>query len=200
MVEFTERQREIIEAAIKLMDQGGIQSLTMKNIAAALGISEPAIYRHFQSKMDLLLSMLGQFKQRSGDHLRRARALEAPGLTQLETIFLEHAGQFAKNPHMTAVVFSEEAFQDDRRLSDEVFAIMQFAHATIAEIIAQAQHTGEIRDDVPKEHLALMMLGSLRLMVKQWRMSGYAFNLNEESQRVWQSLKTMFTENYKENR
>ncbi len=191
MAEFTARQKEIIDAAIKLMHQGGIQHLTMKNIAEQLGISEPAIYRHFKNKRELLLSMLAQFKQRSGDHLRHARSLNTSGLKQLETIFLEHLGQFTTHPHMTAVVFSEEAFQDDKRLSEEVFSVMTTAHDMITDIISQAQQNKEIRSDIPKEHFALMILGTLRMLVKRWRLSGYSFDLKQESIHVWNSLKTL---------
>jgi AcrR family transcriptional regulator len=193
MAELTARQKEIIEVAIKLIHEGGIQSLTMKNIAKRLGISEPAIYRHFENKMDILLSMLSQFKQRSGEHLSHARSLNGSGLLQLETIFLEHSEQFATHPHMTAVVFSEEAFQDDIRLSEKIFSIMTLAHDTILDIIDCAQKDGEIRNDIPKEHFALMILGSLRLLVKRWRLSDYSFDLKQERIRVWESLKTLLS-------
>ena len=191
MTEFTTRQQEIIEQAIKLIHQGGIQRVTMKNLSKRLGISEPAIYRHFESKRAILLSMLGQFKQRSKNHLIRALEMEGTNIARLETVFLEHSGQFVKNPHMTSVVFSEEAFQDDSGLSETVFAVMSFAHDTIADIIGEAQKVGEIRPDVPKEHLALIILGALRLMVKRWRLSNYAFDLEQESRRVWRSLQTL---------
>ncbi len=191
MTELTARQAEIIEAAIRLIHRGGIQHVTMKNIARQLGISEPAIYRHFESKMDILLSMLAQFKQRSGDHLRRARSLNVSGLQRLETIFLEHSGQFATHPHMTAIVFSEEAFQDDKRLSEAVFSVMRTAHDTVADIIAQTQQNREIRCDIPKEHLTLIILGTLRMMVKRWRLSAYSFDLKKERLQVWKSLKTL---------
>ena len=57
------------------------------------------------------------------------------------------------------------------------------------------QQAGDIRADVPKEHLALMLLGALRLLVKRWRLSKYAFDLRTESQRVWQSLCLLFAKN-----
>lgn len=47
---FTDRQIEIMEAATLRIDQYGIQELTIKNLAADLGLSEAALYRHFKSK------------------------------------------------------------------------------------------------------------------------------------------------------
>lgn len=178
-----------------MIDEGGIQNVTMKNIAARLDITEPAIYRHFASKNEILLAMLEQFKFRSKQHIQRARSAEISSLRKLETIFLEHSGQFAERPHMTAVVFSEEAFQDDPRLAELIFSVMNAAHEGVSEIIGAAQQAGDIRADIPKEHLALMLLGALRLLVKRWRLSKYAFDLRTESQRVWQSLCLLFAKN-----
>ena len=192
MADLTARQKEIIEVAVKLMAEGGIQKLTMKNIARAMKISEPAIYRHFESKMDILLSMLTQFKQHSGDHLRSARALNGLRLAQLETIFLEHAGAFLQIIRISPRwCFRKRPFKMIHAWLSRVFSIMTTADETIAEVIDEAQHNGEIRADLPKEHLTLMILGTLRLMVKRWRLTGYAFDLQQESRQVWNSLKTL---------
>jgi AcrR family transcriptional regulator len=160
----------------------------MKKLAHRIGISEPAIYRHFQSKIEILHSMLIQFKHRSESLLERAHSFEGSARTTLENIFLDHAGQFIQHPHMAAVVFSEEAFQDHSRLSQEVFTVMNNAHESLMVIIERGQRTGEIRDDVASEHLALMILGVLRLTVKRWRLSANSFDLAEEIRAVWKSL------------
>ena len=48
-MKLTKRQNEIIDTALNLTASGGIQNLTIKNLADALGITEPAIYRHFMA-------------------------------------------------------------------------------------------------------------------------------------------------------
>ena len=60
---FSKRQIEIIEAATKLIGEKGIQNLTTKNLAAEMGFSEPALYRHFKSKTDILQSVLVFYKE-----------------------------------------------------------------------------------------------------------------------------------------
>ena len=49
----------------------------------------------------------------------------------------------------------------------------------------------ECRQDVPAKDLTWVIMGSLRLMVTRWRLSGYAFDLEKEGLAFWQSLRLM---------
>ncbi|MGX1025519.1 AcrR family transcriptional regulator [Streptomyces ambofaciens] len=48
-------QEQIIQAAIALLDEGGIESLTMRRLGSRLGITAAALYWHIKSRHDLLL-------------------------------------------------------------------------------------------------------------------------------------------------
>ena len=60
-MDWSKRQKEIIEAAISLIAQNGIEGLTTKALAAAVGISEPALYRHFSNKAKIVQAVIGCF-------------------------------------------------------------------------------------------------------------------------------------------
>ena len=62
MNSLTERQGEILDASINIISKKGIQNLTIKNISNEIGFSEPAIYRHFESKIEILLTILSMFE------------------------------------------------------------------------------------------------------------------------------------------
>jgi len=62
-MELSARQQQIIEASIGLIDRLGIQGFTIKNLSKEIGISEPAIYRHFESKVEILSTILESFRQ-----------------------------------------------------------------------------------------------------------------------------------------
>lgn len=46
--------RNIIRAALELLDQAGFDGLTMRNLAERLGVKAASLYWHIQSKQDLL--------------------------------------------------------------------------------------------------------------------------------------------------
>lgn len=49
------RQEQIVQAAIALLDEGGIEHLSMRRVGSRLGITAAALYWHIKSRHDLLL-------------------------------------------------------------------------------------------------------------------------------------------------
>lgn len=48
-----ERRAAIVEAAINLFSQNGFRGTTTRQLASAVGVSEPVLYQHFATKKDL---------------------------------------------------------------------------------------------------------------------------------------------------
>jgi len=189
--DFTPRQQEIITTSIEIINAEGIQHLTIKNIANSINITEGAIYRHFKGKIDILLDILLNFKTVSLGAIQSVLSDEKSSIKQIELILQIHFRKFTEMPALASVIFSEEIFQDDERLSREVYTIMKTNFNRIMDIIKQGQANNEIRDDLPAEHLALIIMGALRLQVSKWRLSGFSFDLEEKGQGVWNSLEKM---------
>jgi len=62
-----QRQEMIIDEAIKIIHAEGYQSLSIRELAKHVKISEPAIYRHFLNKEDIILGILNRIVRL--DHL-----------------------------------------------------------------------------------------------------------------------------------
>jgi AcrR family transcriptional regulator len=182
---FTERQEEIIKMSINIIAEKGIQNLTIKNISKAIGISEPAIYRHFESKMDILLAILSYFKKSNSIVLETPNLESKNTIQQIGSIYSK---QFKKNHALASVIFSEDIFKNDNQLSKKVASIMQSNNIVISKIIKTGQENNEIRNDIPVDELALIIMGALRLIVKKWRMANFSFDLEKEGTNLWNSI------------
>ncbi|MEO8128307.1 MAG: TetR/AcrR family transcriptional regulator [Bryobacteraceae bacterium] len=53
-----ERKASIVEAAIRLFGEKGFRGTTTREIAAAVGVSEPILYEHFKTKGDLYAAII----------------------------------------------------------------------------------------------------------------------------------------------
>lgn len=52
------RRGEILDAALAVFAERGYDSGSMREVAALVGVSEPALYRHFSSKEEMFLALL----------------------------------------------------------------------------------------------------------------------------------------------
>lgn len=196
MTKFTRRQSEIIDAAIVLLARGGVQELTTRKISLELGTAEAATYRHFKSKQDILLGVLERFKEmamQAGQKVEESLQRGIPGYEMAEWLFKSRARTLSGNKALAAVIFSEELFRDDPRLSEKVFEIMKISFDSLNMAIERGREERRIRKDLPAGHLTSIILASLRLTVTRWRMSGYQFDLIRESEEMWTTLNRLIT-------
>ena len=189
----TNRQKEIINASIEIISEKGIQNLTIKNLSKAIGISEPAIYRHFDSKIDILLTILSELENYmiSNEELLKNKGLSP--LKKLERIYSNLFSHFEKNPAFAAIVFAEEIFRDDKRLSIKIHSIMKKNFEMILAIVKEGQVKKEIRSDINGDQMVLIIMGGLRLIVKKWRLSDHSFNIKNDGKKLWKTINILIT-------
>jgi AcrR family transcriptional regulator len=54
----SERREAIIEAALCLFSEKGFRGVTTRELAAAVGVTEPVLYQHFKTKSDLFRALV----------------------------------------------------------------------------------------------------------------------------------------------
>jgi len=176
----TERQKEIVETALDLIANKGIQGLTIKNLSKTIGISEPAIYRHFENKTAILMSLLNNFREMAVMLSGLMDTFEGTAAEKIGFMFTKMLGLFTENPSMISVIFSEEIFKNDELLKNKIVEILNLHAETIEKIIRKGQAEKNVREDIDEKSLALLVMGSLRLLVKKWDLNNHNFNLNKE--------------------
>ena len=185
----TSRQEEIIDRSIEIIATKGIQGLTIKNLSKEIGISEPAIYRHFESKTDILLAILDKFDEILFFMSSQERSEDSTSLEKLEMLFSRIIEIFSKDPSHISVIFSEEIFKNEEVLKNKIVGIMDSKRKFIQTIILEGQKSGEIRDDIDHRTLTLIVMGTLRFMIKQWDLQNKHQNLEKEGRELIKGLK-----------
>ncbi len=192
-MELTERQKQIVDISIKLIAEQGIQNLTIKNIAKEAGFSEPALYRHFNSKFDIIMAMLASFQNISAFILSETEKEELDSLKKIEKFLFDRYHRFAANPQAAKVMFAEGLFMDDPRFSRKMLDIMHQHAVTMQNIIRDGQHNGELRTDIPAREMFRIIFGSLRLLVSQWCLADYNFDLPLEGKLLWNGVQKLIS-------
>jgi AcrR family transcriptional regulator len=69
-----DRRAAIVHAACRIFAEKGFRGTTTRELAAAVGVTEPVLYEHFRTKRDLYSAIIGE-KAKEG--LEAMRAIEA---------------------------------------------------------------------------------------------------------------------------
>lgn len=190
--DFTDRQIEIMEAATLRIDQFGIQELTIKNLAADLNLSEAALYRHFKSKNDMLLGLLTYFILEMQDRISQIMANENKHPSEiLKEIFVSQLNTFVKKPAFVSVIFAEGIFQFNKELLDKVSEMMTLMQSNISLLVSKGQEQNIYANLLGKDALTTIIMGSMRMVVLKWKLSGNTSNLVKDGTNVLNGLLKM---------
>jgi AcrR family transcriptional regulator len=187
----TDRQKEIINVALELIDKKGIQGLTIKNISQAIGVTEPAIYRHFENKNAILTEILDFFRHNSTVFFEKEITKENSASDKIRHLFENHFTSFSDTPALVSVIFAEGLFKNEKDLTIKIQQFMNHNNDIIVSIITKGQASGEFRNDIEATDMAIMVMGSLRLYVKRWHFSNYSFNLTVKGKTFIDSILTL---------
>lgn len=184
-----ERQKIIIDEAINIIHEGGYESLSIRELASKVHISEPAIYRHFLNKEDIvlgILSRIGEF-----DHMLEENLEKVDTATDRLRQFVEfHFNFLHKNREMTSVLFSEDIFNQSDLLKQKLSRIIKYRKELLTSIVRRGIEDGHIKD-IDAGNIVTMILGFIRLTVLEWRLGGFKFNLSQKSDEIIDSIKKM---------
>lgn len=106
------RASEIVEAARELLEEQGLEALSMRNLAERLGIRAPSLYKHFAGKDALEAALISIGFEEQGELFEAAlRSSEQPMLAMAEAY-----RDYAKaHPHLYRLMY-------DRALNRELLA------------------------------------------------------------------------------
>lgn len=197
MEKYSSRQIEIMEAATARIDKHGIQNLTIKNLAADIELSEPALYRHFKSKNEILLSLLNYFIAEMKNRIKSlAKNPDDSAADELRNIFKSQLQAFTNKPAIVSVIFAESIFHFDEDLRIKVTEIMDLMQNYASANIKKGQDIGEYGKLINASTLTTIVIGGIRLTVLKWKISGHKSNLLKDGKAVVDGVLKMIENKY----
>lgn len=188
MMDITKRQMEIVRAAIQVIARQGYEKLTTKNIAKSLGVSDASLYRHFDSKKELIKMILCYFEDISCEVIQSIKTQNLPPLDRIRRFANSRYEMFEKEPDLAKVMFSEELFKNDPDFEQYFMSIMHIHRDEILCYIVEGQQQNVIRTNVNPSHIFSIIVGSMRLLVTQWNLSKREFVLTSEGNNLTETI------------
>jgi len=170
-----ERKKVILDAAECTFVEFGYHGALMETIAQRAEVTKPILYRHFPSKLDLLLSIL----DRAGGELRDS--LLRPDPKEMDWLA---ATRYSVHAYFEFVVNSEKAFRliyaTDLNVDRKAFERITHIREEIIKIVADMISSYTDISFVPRQDIditAIMLVGMVETTVTHW-MNDKAISLN----------------------
>ena len=128
-----ERRLQILQTLANMLEQPGGERVTTAALAARIGVSEAALYRHFASKAQMFEGLIDFVEQSCMGLIRQVTDREPPGPNQAARI-LSLILQFAeKNPGMCRVMTGDALILENDRLQARVNLLMDKIEAQLRQ-------------------------------------------------------------------
>ena len=122
-------RRAILEAALELIKESGIQSLSLREIARRIGVTPAAPYHHFKDRGELLVQIGMQGYGHLLQILEQAAATAGGAEDECEAEFRAYLHFAREHAAVYAVMFSAELVRHDdggrvKTIADRCFALV----------------------------------------------------------------------------
>ncbi|MFZ5824783.1 MAG: TetR/AcrR family transcriptional regulator [Bacillota bacterium] len=164
------KQAEIMQAAIDLFQQKGYHATSMQDIADAVGLQKGSLYHYISGKEDLLVVIIHDALSSYNAQLAEIRGLDLPVRQRLEMAVRAHLKGIAENLGMLTIFLRESyALNPDqqRMINEESDRYNRMFEELFTEGIAK----GEMRDLDPK-FATRVVLGSCNWFYRWYRPGG----------------------------
>jgi len=98
-----DRRQSLLDAAARLYAERGFPRVSLEDLGAAVGVSGPAVYRHFDGKQAVLAALLIEVSEGLVEGGRRVIASAPDARTALEELVSFHVEFALSNPDVIVV-------------------------------------------------------------------------------------------------
>ncbi len=181
------RQQQIIDAAAILIFKYGSEHLTVKRIAAEVGISEAAIYRHFKSKKSILSFLLSHIEEMLLKDISPETVANEPiTLDIIEKIIRNHFSKIDRRKGISFQVIAEIISLGDRTLNKQASRTIDKYISRLKQLLAEGVRDGAVREDIDLDASATLLFALIQGLVNIWSLSTGSFKLIEKFTALWE--------------
>jgi TetR/AcrR family transcriptional regulator len=130
-----ERRVHILQTLATMLEAPKNEKITTAALAARLGVSEAALYRHFASKAQMFEALIEFIEQSIFGLINQIATKEPNGVLQARTIALMLLNFSAKNPGMTRVLTCEALVGEHERLTERVNQMLERVETSLKQCL-----------------------------------------------------------------
>ena len=185
------RQEQIKKAVLDIIYTDGLKKLSTSNLAKRIGMSEGAIFRHFHSKQDIILSIIKDVQTDFIGSLRKIANSNQQPKERLEAFLCQTVRYLTENKGITVLLFSEASHNNDEVLKNNLLEIFNNQKKLASKIMLDGIALGVWDESIPVENVAMLYMGIPVSLNVELVLNGGEFHIDNFCERMMQLMLKM---------
>lgn len=173
------RKDKILISAMELFYEKGVNGVTTKNLARLQKVTEPALYRQYKGKQDILNHIIEEYASYDEKIINTIKESGLIGKTAIEFYVKRFAELYQNYSEITTVMFSMDLYQynenSKKRMQEIVNRRINFLNSIIKGNEVDMSHLNKF----DSKEIASLINGIIISQVYEWRMMNKSFPLDE---------------------
>jgi len=183
-----DRKHQILQTLAQMLENPAGEKATTAALAARLGVSEAALYRHFRGKAEMFEGLIEFIEQTLFALINKITGDEKSGLRQLEAIMGVMLAFAQKNRGMTRVLVGDALVNEDDRLQTRINQLHDRLEAALKQALRFGVSQQEIAQEVDIAAQANLLMSYVTGRWHQFAKSGFKRDPVELWPKQWRQL------------
>ena len=185
------RKQQILETLVQMLQtQPG--RITTAALAAAVGVSEAALYRHFPSKTRMYEGLLDFMEATVFSRVNQIGKSGQPALAQLYDIITLVLVFAERNPGLCRLLTGEAIAVENQRLHSRIANFFERLEAELKQLIKRAELNEQLRPQIRPTAQANYVAALISGKIAQYVRSGFKRKPTDHWEAQWQLLAANF--------
>ncbi|PIV75670.1 MAG: TetR/AcrR family transcriptional regulator [Rhodobacteraceae bacterium CG17_big_fil_post_rev_8_21_14_2_50_65_11] len=180
-----QRKAQIVAEVLRLADAIGPDRLSTTDVARAVNLSQPAIFRHFPTKSALWLAVAEDIATRLRRDWAAAEAQTVASEARLKALIGAQLAAIAATPALPSILFSRELQVDNPGLHDVFRRLLGSFHDHLVAAIRDQQAARGLRHDISPGDVAMLLTSLVQGVAIRWTLGARNFSLVPEGLRLF---------------
>ncbi|EFW12088.1 putative division inhibitor [Serratia symbiotica str. Tucson] len=183
------RREEILQALAQMLESSdGSQRITTAKLAANVGVSEAALYRHFPSKTRMFGSLIEFIEDSLTTRINLILQDEKETFNRLRLILLLVLGFAERNPGLTRIMTGHALMFEQDRLQGRINQLFERIEAQLRQVLKERKLREGKSFNVDETPLASQLLACCEGMLSRYVRSEFRYHPTQEFDIRWPLL------------
>ncbi len=172
-------------AALRLAREMSPGLITTTDIAAAIGVTQGAVFKHFVSKDAIWLAAMAWVREELSCALEAAASAQESPIDALGAVFKAHIAFVLAHPSVPRLIFHELQRPADSPIKQEVRILLKGYRKLLRRLLDAAAGRGEVSREVDLDAAATLFVGVVQGLVMQSMVAGNAVSMKAQANLVF---------------